>query len=161
MERKISHSVRETMQAGAALSRCLKPGDIVCLFGGFGAGKTVFTKGLAQGLGIDPREVVSPSFVLIRLYEKGRLPLAHFDLYRLEKTEDILALGAEEYLYGGGVSVIEWPQHFGALLPEERLEVHIEAVPSASAHRRLCLRSFGKRFSGRIGCVFSHHKDRG
>jgi len=105
----ISKSVKETINIGKSLARKLKKGDIICLFGELGSGKTVLTKGIACGLKIPKEEVISPTFVLIRQYQKGDLPIYHFDLYRLKSPDDIALLGYEEYFYDQGVSVIEWP----------------------------------------------------
>lgn len=113
------------MRIAEKVAKTLKKGDIVCLFGDLGSGKTVFVKGLALGLGARKDKIVSPSFVLLCQYLDGRLPLYHFDLYRLKRIEDILTLGYEEYLYGDGVTVIEWPQRFGFLLPKNYLKVEL------------------------------------
>lgn len=119
----ISESPQDTIRIGERVAKFLKKGDIVCLFGDLGSGKTVFVKGLALGLGVKKHKIISPSFVLLCQYFDGRIPLYHFDLYRLKKLEDILTLGYEEYLYGGGITAIEWPQRFKYLLPEKYLKV--------------------------------------
>lgn len=124
----VSSSVKETLDSGRRLAKKLKKGDIVCLFGEFGSGKTVFTKGIAWGLGIKMHDIISPSFVLIREYFSGRVPLFHFDLYRLKNKAEIQALGYEEYFYAGGVTVIEWAQKLNGLLPEKFLAVRIEIL---------------------------------
>ena len=90
---------QETITLGERIAKKLKPGDIICLFGNLGSGKTVLTKGIARGLGLKEGQVISPSFVLLRQYPGARIPLYHFDLYRLKGESDILALGFEEYLY--------------------------------------------------------------
>jgi tRNA threonylcarbamoyladenosine biosynthesis protein TsaE len=113
------------MELGKKLARLLKAGEIVCLFGQLGAGKTVFTKGIALGLGIERREIVSPSFVLIREY-RNKISLYHFDLYRLHSPKDIFALGYEEYFYNDGISVIEWAQRLKYLLPAEYLKIEFK-----------------------------------
>lgn len=124
--RIISKSPKETMIVAKAISRILKGSEIICLYGELGSGKTVFAKGLAEGLGIKQDKVVSPSFVLIREYHKARLPLYHFDLYRLKSPGDIVALGYEEYFFSDGLCVIEWPDRLGNLLPAEFIKVKIE-----------------------------------
>lgn len=121
----ISGSVKETLKLGKLIARHLKPQDIVCLSGGLGAGKTVLTKGIASGLGIEAFNVTSSSFVLIREHLKGKIPFFHFDLYRLKAAQDISTLGYEEYFYGNGVSVIEWPERLGPLMPKEYLKVEL------------------------------------
>ena len=132
---KISTSSHEkTLILGDQLGRCLKPGDIVLLFGDLGAGKTTLTQGICQGLGLMKGEYIrSPTFTLVNLY-KGRIPINHIDLYRLDSFAEIEALGLEEYLYSNNVSLIEWPEKLrqesdprGTLGLEikERIEVHI------------------------------------
>jgi tRNA threonylcarbamoyladenosine biosynthesis protein TsaE len=129
--RIISRSETETMNLGARLVRCLKPGMIVCLFGELGAGKTILVKGMAGGLGISKDRVISPSFVLIREYlpvrkSRSRIPLYHLDLFRLNNPKDILGLGYEEYLYVQGICVIEWAQRMVKLLPAEYLKIELK-----------------------------------
>ena len=121
----ISKSVKETLNLGASLARRLQPGDIICLQGGLGSGKTTLTKGIAAGLGISPSEVTSSSFILIRPHLAGKIPLFHFDFYRLKRSSDIVGLGFEEYFYGEGVSVVEWPEKLDCLMPKERLMVKL------------------------------------
>ncbi|MDD2752340.1 MAG: tRNA (adenosine(37)-N6)-threonylcarbamoyltransferase complex ATPase subunit type 1 TsaE [Candidatus Omnitrophica bacterium] len=121
----ISDSVEESLKLGKAIARKLKPGDIICLFGNLGSGKTVFTKGLAHGLGLKERDIISPSFVLLRQYPQAKIPLYHFDLYRLKGANDILALGFDEYLYSEGATVIEWAERLKGFLPAEYLKIEI------------------------------------
>lgn len=124
----ISRSIKETIDAGAKLAKKLKAGDVVALVGELGAGKTVFTKGIAKGLGVkDSRYVNSPTFVIIKEY-KGRLPLYHFDLYRLDSSSIIDAENFEEYFYGDGVSVIEWADKARGLLPKKYFEVRLSVA---------------------------------
>jgi tRNA threonylcarbamoyladenosine biosynthesis protein TsaE len=104
----ISQSEAETAAAGRDLARRLEAGSVVLLAGDLGAGKTVFVKGLAEGLGIDPDEVSSPTFTLVQEYRGGRLPLYHVDLYRLRSIE-VDDLGLDEMAWSGGVVAIEWP----------------------------------------------------
>ncbi len=139
-----SGSVRDTLNIGSRLARMLRPADVICLAGELGSGKTVLAKGIARGLGIKTDEIVSPTFVLLRQYPDARLPFYHFDLYRLKSPEDILGLGYEEYLYGDGVTVIEWPDRLKYLLPEGYL--NIELVISAKNSRRLKFRASGRRY---------------
>jgi len=139
----ISHSVHDTLSFGKVLSGYLQKSDIICLFGQLGAGKTVFTKGIASGLGIKRDKIISPTFVLIREHH-GRIPLYHFDFYRLSQTCDITALGYEEYFYGEGISVIEWPERLGNLMPEEFLCVELSVVDEKK--RALTFIPHGKRY---------------
>lgn len=138
-----SGSPEQTFALGRALGALLLPGDVVCLVGELGSGKTVFAQGIASGVGVDPSEgATSPTFALVHEY-KGRHPIYHIDLYRLEQIEEILELGWEELLYDGGVAVIEWAEKAGGLLPQERFVVEIEA--SGGEARRLSLSAYGAR----------------
>ena len=130
----ISHSPTQTLNIGKKLSKNLKAGDIICLFGDLGSGKTVLTKGIAHGLGVASRKISSPSFVILRCYKGKAQLLNHFDLYRLAHPRDILALGYEEYLYDQGISVIEWAQRLGDFLPRECLKIELNIK---GAHERL------------------------
>ncbi|MFC3041641.1 tRNA (adenosine(37)-N6)-threonylcarbamoyltransferase complex ATPase subunit type 1 TsaE [Virgibacillus xinjiangensis] len=114
----------ETIQLAVRLASLLKPGDVLTLEGDLGAGKTTFTKGIAEGLGIE-RTVSSPTFTIVKEYE-GEIPLYHMDVYRLEGSEE--DIGLDEYLHGDGVSIIEWPQFIDDILPEERLAIKINYV---------------------------------
>ena len=117
-------SSAQTVKLGKAIGRLLGPGQVVALIGDLGAGKTTLTKGLSSGLGVDPSTVMSPSFVLIREYE-GRIPVYHFDLYRLDNLDQVEGLGYEEYFYGQGLTIIEWADKIKDLLPEEYLTVEL------------------------------------
>ncbi|MDD4939134.1 MAG: tRNA (adenosine(37)-N6)-threonylcarbamoyltransferase complex ATPase subunit type 1 TsaE [Candidatus Omnitrophica bacterium] len=121
----ISRSVNETIRIGRIIGKNLKKGDIICLSGELGSGKTVLAKGIALGLGVKKTDVISPSFVLIRRHFEGRLPLYHFDLYRLNGPAQIIPLGFEEYFYGDGVTVIEWAEKLRFLLPVESLKADL------------------------------------
>ncbi|MFA5063034.1 MAG: tRNA (adenosine(37)-N6)-threonylcarbamoyltransferase complex ATPase subunit type 1 TsaE [Candidatus Omnitrophota bacterium] len=121
----ITASVRETLRLGEFLSKHLKPGDIICLKGNLGSGKTTLTKGIASGLGVSRIKVTSPSFVIMRQHLEGRVPLFHFDLYRLKEVSDIAALGYEGYFYAEGISVIEWAQNLDCLMPKEHLMIEL------------------------------------
>ena len=124
----ISNSVEETIKIGSKLAKRLKAGDVVALVGELGSGKTVFTKGIAQGLGVkNARYVNSPTFVIIKEY-RGKVPLYHFDLYRLDSPSSLDSLGWDEYFYGGGIAVIEWADKIRKLLPPRRIEVRLSIV---------------------------------
>jgi tRNA threonylcarbamoyladenosine biosynthesis protein TsaE len=112
----ISHSTDETLAIGRNFGTALRRGDVLALCGDLGAGKTHFVKGLAAALGADAA-VTSPTFTLIHEYLGGRLPLYHFDFYRLEDEDEALKIGLDEYLDGDGVCVIEWADKFPGLLP--------------------------------------------
>lgn len=135
--RKISKSVEETMEIGENFARGLKKGDVVALIGDLGAGKTVFTKGIAKGLGVkNSRYVNSPTFVIIKEYE-GRLPLYHFDLYRLDGHSGFDDMNYEEYFYGDGVTVIEWADKIIGLLPDGCWEVNLLASGEKQRHIKI------------------------
>lgn len=142
----ISGSVKETLYLGASLSRLLLPGDIICLKGNLGTGKTTLTKGIAAGLGVNKSRVTSSSFVLIRQHLEGRIPLFHFDLYRLKEAGNLATLGYEEYLYDEGVSVIEWAENLGCLMPKECLTVELSYCPDEK--RTLKFLAKGARYKG-------------
>jgi len=140
----ISESVKETLNIGKDIAKNLQKGDIICLFGELGSGKTILTKGIADGLGIKRRRIVSPSFVLIREHSQGKLPLYHLDLYRLKDPQDIAAIGYEEYLYDEAVAVIEWADRLKYLLPKECL--NIELFIKLDTKRLLKFSALGKRY---------------
>lgn len=121
----VSQSVNETLRIGRVIAGNLKAADIICLFGELGSGKTVLVKGIAEGLGIKREKVISPSFVLIRQHLQGKFPLYHFDLYRLKDPLAISGLGYEEYFYDAGVTIIEWADRLGCLLPKEFLKIEL------------------------------------
>ncbi|MFH1736621.1 MAG: tRNA (adenosine(37)-N6)-threonylcarbamoyltransferase complex ATPase subunit type 1 TsaE [Actinomycetota bacterium] len=117
-----THSPEETAALGKALAAYLKAGDVISLTGELGTGKTKFTQGLAEGLLITQR-VTSPTFAVLKEYPGSSLKLYHFDAYRLDGEKDLVELGCEEYFYGDGVSVIEWGEKAGGLLPADALTV--------------------------------------
>ena len=121
----ISQSEEDTRRYGEELAKELKPGDVLALSGDLGAGKTALTKAIAKGLGIDDM-IQSPTFTIVREYHSGRLPLYHFDLYRLGDEDELFEIGFEEYLYGQGVCVAEWANLFDDLFPEHTIRIHIE-----------------------------------
>lgn len=121
----VSNSVDETIALGKDFAKELKVGDVVCLEGELGAGKTHFVKGVASYFGIDYDKVSSPTFTLINEYY-GSIPVYHFDCYRLKSTQEALEIGVEDYLYGEGVSIIEWPSKIKELIPENAIQVEIK-----------------------------------
>ena len=123
--RAVTHSAEETAALAEAVGSLLRAGDFVVLAGELGAGKTVFAKGLARALGVT-EPVVSPTFTIVREYA-GRLPLAHVDVYRLGQLQELHDLGFDELVGGPGVTVVEWGDRIGALLPAVRLDVSLHA----------------------------------
>lgn len=124
MEQFNSNSVDETIRIGYEFGKQLKAGDVVCLDGDLGAGKTHFVKGVASFFGIDPHKVSSPTYTLIHEYS-GDLPVYHFDCYRLKSEREALEIGTEEYFYDEGVCLIEWPEKIESLIPDEAIWVKI------------------------------------
>ena len=123
-----SRSPQETVRAGEELGELMEQGDVICLMGSFGSGKTIFVKGLAMGMGVgDSRSVTSPSFTLIHRYE-ARIPLYHVDAFRLDGSADLEALGSDEMFYGEGVVAVEWADRVASTLPNERLDILSEVV---------------------------------
>ena len=120
-----TNSERETYELGLAMGREARPGEVYTLIGDLGVGKTVFTKGLAAGLGIK-EPVSSPTFTILQEYEEGRLPFYHFDVYRIGDVEEMDEIGYEDYIYGEGVSLIEWANLIEDILPEHYTEIKIE-----------------------------------
>lgn len=119
----------ETRSLAAKIGTMLSKGSVIALRGELGAGKTTFSQGLAKGLGVE-EYVDSPTFSILKIYE-GRMPLYHMDVYRLEE-DNAEELGLEEYLYGDGVSLVEWPSRIASLLPKETIFIEIEALPSGN-----------------------------
>ena len=120
-----SFGPEQTFQIGMKLSENARPGQVFTLTGDLGVGKTVFTQGFAHGLGIDEL-VNSPTFTIVQEYESGRLPFYHFDVYRIGDVEEMDEIGFEDYIYGEGVSLIEWANLIEEILPQERTEIVIE-----------------------------------
>lgn len=127
------------MELGKEFASRLTPGDVVCLDGDLGAGKTHFVKGVASFFGVDPEDVHSPTYTLIHEYS-GSIPVYHFDCYRLKNVGEALEIGAEEYFYGEGVSLIEWPEKIKELIPEQAIWIKISHL--ASRKRSIVIHQF-------------------
>ena len=122
----ITHSAQETIMWAKNFAQSLQPGDVICLQGDLGAGKTTLVKGIAEGLGLSPNEhVTSPTFVIMHRYT-CRIPLYHFDCYRMKSPEDLLAIGFDDFVNSGsGVACIEWPEKAGDLIPSKNISVSL------------------------------------
>lgn len=120
-----TNSEKETFSLGEYFGRTVRPGRVITLDGDLGCGKTVFTKGLAHALGIE-EPVTSPTFTILSVYEEGRLPLYHFDVYRIGDIEEMYEIGYEEYFFGNGVTVVEWSDLVEELIPADALRIRIE-----------------------------------
>lgn len=125
-----THSEMETEQVGERLARILRAGDVIAMSGDLGAGKTVFIRGLARGLGVTAR-VTSPTYTVVNEYE-GTLPLFHFDMYRLSGADELYDIGWDDYLKRGGVCAVEWSERASGLLPEDCIFVDITAQDEAA-----------------------------
>lgn len=137
------NSLDATKEFGEKLGKLLKKGDIVCLNGDLGAGKTTLTKSIGLGLGVE-EYITSPTFSLINEY-KGRLPVYHFDVYRLENVDELDDLGFDEYFFGGGVCIIEWAEKIEKMLPKEIIVLDIESGEDIDK-RRISIGGTGQRY---------------
>jgi len=138
----ISHSESQTRRLGMRLASLLQPGDVLALIGNLGTGKTRWIQGVCEGLHVtDP--VISPTFTLVNEY-LGRLPVYHIDLYRLSTPAEVLTFGLEDYLYGSGVSLIEWADKAGEYLPDSRLTIELYHLEETK--RRVVLHPYGDRY---------------
>lgn len=120
-----TYSAEETAALGERIGREAKPGEVYTLIGDLGVGKTVFTQGIARGLGIG-EPICSPTFTIVQVYEEGRLPFYHFDVYRIGDIEEMEEIGYEDCFYGEGVTMIEWANLIEEILPEHYREITIE-----------------------------------
>ena len=120
-----TRSAEETYQLGIEIGQKATKGQVYTLVGDLGVGKTVFTQGLAKGLGIE-EPISSPTFTIVQVYDEGRLPFYHFDVYRIGDISEMDEIGFEDYIYGEGVSLIEWANLIEEILPEERIAITIE-----------------------------------
>lgn len=143
-------SVDDTRALAAELAPLTRPGDLILLEGGLGAGKTAFVQGFARGLGVD-EVVTSPTFVLVRTYQ-GRLPMVHLDVYRLDRVQELLDLGIADILDEDGVTLIEWGDVVRPALPGDLLEVRLEPGP-AEDERIVVMRPVGPRWPHRLRAI--------
>ena len=120
-----TRSAGETYELGMRVGEQAKPGQVFTLIGDLGVGKTVFTQGLAKGLGIE-EPISSPTFTIVQVYEEGKLPFYHFDVYRIGDISEMDEVGFEDYVYGEGVSLIEWANLIEEILPKQRVEITME-----------------------------------
>ncbi|MBQ3484974.1 MAG: tRNA (adenosine(37)-N6)-threonylcarbamoyltransferase complex ATPase subunit type 1 TsaE [Clostridia bacterium] len=135
-----THSPQETRALGSSLARQLRPGDVLLLWGDLGAGKSEMTRGIAEGLGVTAT-VTSPSFTILNVYNDGRIPLYHFDWYRLNSVDELYEMGMDEYLGEDGVAVVEWPSQCPEAIPETHLAVRL--TPVGENEREITLTPMG------------------
>ena len=129
-----THSADETQALGKKLAESLRPGDVIAYFGDLGAGKTAFTRGIAEGLGVS-EQVTSPTYTIVNEYLSGRLPLFHFDMYRLGSSDELFDIGWEDYLARGGVCAVEWSEHVeDALQDAIRLTIEKDSLGPDTRH---------------------------
>jgi tRNA threonylcarbamoyladenosine biosynthesis protein TsaE len=138
-----SHSESETITWGKDISQLLQPGDVISFFGNLGSGKTKTIQGICEGFGCGDK-VSSPTFTIINEYN-GKLPIYHFDLYRIDSEREIFDLGYEEYFYDHGICLIEWAERISAFLPENHIEIYLEGIfqPRNENIRRILLKPVG------------------
>jgi tRNA threonylcarbamoyladenosine biosynthesis protein TsaE len=134
---------QETIDLGKKIAKIIKKGDIIALSGNLGAGKTTFVKGVAQGLGVKQNSVNSPSFVLLKTY-MGKLPLYHFDFYRIKKVKESYVMGIDEFMFADGVSLIEWADKIKKILPKQYLQIEFRFINENQ--RKIKLSARGKRY---------------
>ena len=120
-----SYGAEETLALGEKVGRAAQPGEVYTLIGDLGVGKTVFTQGVAKGLGIT-EPVSSPTFTIVQIYEEGRLPFYHFDVYRIGDVEEMEEIGYDDCFFGGGVTIVEWAEFIEELMPENTIHIRIE-----------------------------------
>ena len=140
-----THDREETFEVGRTIGMNAKPGQIYTLTGDLGVGKTVFTQGVAAGLGIT-EPVNSPTFTIIQEYEDGRLPFYHFDVYRIGDLEEMEEIGYDDYFFGQGICLIEWAELIEEILPEKRIEVTIEKdLEKGFEYRKITIEERGEK----------------
>ncbi|PKM93378.1 MAG: tRNA (adenosine(37)-N6)-threonylcarbamoyltransferase complex ATPase subunit type 1 TsaE [Firmicutes bacterium HGW-Firmicutes-1] len=132
----VSQSPEETMKVGKQIGLKAEKGQVYCLVGDLGVGKTIFTKGFAKGLGIK-EQITSPTFTIVNEYEGDKLSLYHFDVYRIQELEEMDEIGYEDYFYGEGVTFIEWANYIEDLIPEDATWIYIEKDLSKGLDYRL------------------------
>lgn len=139
-----AYSPEDTENIASRFAQALKGGDVVCMSGDLGVGKTVFVRAVARALGIE-EYISSPTFTVVNQYDDGKLPLYHFDAYRIADCDEMYDIGYEEYVYGDGVSVIEWSENIRDILPKERYEITISKdYDKGEEYRRIVIEKRGE-----------------
>ena len=138
-----SFSPEETFELGRKLGEQAQPGDVYTMVGDLGVGKTLLAQGIARGLGVE-EPVCSPTFTIVQIYEEGRMPFYHFDVYRIGDIEEMEEIGYQDYFYGQGLTLIEWADLIQEILPECFLEIRIEKdLEKGFAYRRITINKYG------------------
>lgn len=141
------NSIEETTKLGKELGKILNPSDIICLTGDLGTGKTHITKGISEGLGITDN-ITSPTFTIVNEYNSGRLKLYHFDVYRVSDPDEIYAIGFDDYIFGDGVSIIEWANYIEEILPKEYLHIYItKDLSKGENYRKITITPYGEKYN--------------
>ena len=139
MERIETYSAEETFALGEKIGREAMPGQVYTLLGDLGVGKTVFTQGVAKGLNIE-EPICSPTFTIVQVYEEGRLPFYHFDVYRIGDVEEMDEIGYEDYFYGDGICFVEWANLIEEIIPDNRIQIIIKKNPEKGfAYREITI----------------------
>lgn len=137
-----SYSPEETLELGRKMGREARPGDVYTLIGDLGVGKTVFTQGIAEGLEIE-ESICSPTFTIVQVYEEGRMPFYHFDVYRIGDIEEMDEIGYEDYFYGEGLCMIEWANLIEEIIPTHHKEITIEKdLEKGFDYRKITIKEF-------------------
>ncbi|MGL5415291.1 MAG: tRNA (adenosine(37)-N6)-threonylcarbamoyltransferase complex ATPase subunit type 1 TsaE [Clostridium sp.] len=140
------NSIDETKSLGFNIGKILKPSNIICLTGDLGTGKTHITKGIAEGLDIH-EPITSPTFTIVNEYHNGRLPLYHFDVYRVNDPDEIYAIGFDDYIFSDAVSIIEWANYIEEILPKDYIHIFIEKDLSKGENfRRIHINTYGNEY---------------
>jgi tRNA threonylcarbamoyladenosine biosynthesis protein TsaE len=141
------YNVDDTTKLGTKLGKLLNAGDVVCLTGDLGVGKTHITKGIAQGLGITDT-ITSPTFTIVNEYDNGRLKLNHFDVYRVNDPDEIYAIGFDDYIFSDAVSIIEWANYIEEILPDDFLHINIKKdLTKGEDYRKIILTPYGEKYN--------------
>lgn len=141
------YNVDDTTKLGTKLGKLLNAGDVVCLTGDLGVGKTHITKGIAQGLGITDT-ITSPTFTIVNEYDNGRLKLNHFDVYRVSDPDEIYAIGFDDYIFSDAVSIIEWANYIEEILPDDFLHINIKKdLTKGDDYRKIILTPYGEKYN--------------
>ena len=141
------YSEKETRDFAYEMAQKAEVGQVYCLDGDLGVGKTVFTKGFAEGLGIDD-DITSPTFTIVNEYDSGRLKLNHFDVYRVSDPDEIYAIGFDDYIFSDAVSIIEWANYIEEILPKDFLHIYIEKdLEKGEDFRKITINPYGERYN--------------
>lgn len=140
------NNINDTINLGYKLGNLANAGDVICLTGDLGTGKTHITKGFAKGLGITEM-ITSPTFTIVNEYNSGRLKLNHFDVYRVSDPDEVYAIGFDDYIFSNAVSIIEWANYIEDILPEEILHINISKdLSKGEDYRKITLTPYGERY---------------